>query len=152
MLWPEATTDAENGGRRAEAQGAVVLGKLYVLFRSFEAGRAGPGVFLAQQVLPGRAAEGRDLQLMWEGVQSLGGVAYTSEVFPQWTEVRSVSSWARSWRPLSGRLGDPGTQAIQLFGRKAEELPTDPHTLLASGSRSPSLKAPKLGPTCVALR
>lgn len=56
---------------------------MYVLFRSLEAGRAGPGVFLAQQVLLGGAEKGRDLQLIFEkgeGVNYMEGVVGGSAI------------------------------------------------------------------------
>lgn len=47
---------------------------MHDLLRSLEAGRAGPGVFLAQQVLPGWVEKGRDFLEKGEGVNYLEGV------------------------------------------------------------------------------
>lgn len=45
-----------------------------MFFRSLEAGIAGPGVFLAEQVLQGSTEKGRDFQLIFERRE---GINYT---------------------------------------------------------------------------
>lgn len=70
-----------------------------MFFRSLEAGIAGPGVFLAKQVLQGSNEKGRDFQLIFERRE---GINYMKGV----VGVRAVPRrcGTKFWRSFHSRL------------------------------------------------